>query len=72
MYYVVEHMVKVEKVLDLPNVSFRCEDSVEKSLWRHPLDGEHGLTTLLVVVRPASILTHIPVTTYMYKASTME
>ena len=41
-----------------PNISLGCENAVEKRLGRHPLDRQHRLAALSVVVRPVDVPRH--------------
>ena len=42
----------------VPDIRFCREDSVQEGFWRHPLDGQHGLAALAVVVRPVDVPRH--------------
>ena len=42
----------------VPDIRFCREDSVQEGFWRHPLDGQHGLAALAVVVRPVDVARH--------------
>ena len=44
-----------------PDIRFRGENSVQKGLRGHPLDREHGLATLPVVVAPIDVPRHTEV-----------
>ena len=42
----------------VPDIRFCREDSIKEGFWRHPLDGQHGLAALAVVVRPVDVARH--------------
>ena len=44
------------------------EDSVKKSLWRHPFDRQHGLSALAIVVGPIDVPGHAKVSNFHHAA----
>ena len=50
--------ISLQLTARLPDISFCCEDPVEKGFGRHPLDGQHGLAALPVIICPVNVPSH--------------